>query len=84
MRVCERGWAPNQEIGDGCSGGTGGYAGWGYAGITPSRLADRSEGLADRREGLGLPDPVDKCEGFRWARLAQGPSIKVRGAGQWK
>ena len=37
-----------------------------------------ARGLANRSEGLGWPGPVDKSEGFRWAGLAQGPSIKVR------
>ena len=32
------------EIGGGRSGGTRAYAGWGYAGVTSSGLADRSEG----------------------------------------
>ena len=32
------------EIGGGRSGGPRGYAGWGYAGVTPPGLADRSEG----------------------------------------
>ena len=32
------------EIGGGSSGGTRGYAGQGYAGVTPPGLADRSEG----------------------------------------
>ena len=40
-----------------------------------------ARGLANRSEGLGWPGPVDKSEGFRWAGLAQGPSIKVRGWG---
>ena len=35
--------------------------------------------LACRSEGLGWPGSVNKCEGFRWAGLDQGPSIKVRG-----
>ena len=55
------------------------------AGVTPGlrRLAWLIEvrGLANRSEGLGWPGPVDKSEGFRWAGLAQGPSIKVRGWG---
>ena len=38
-------------------------------------------GLANRSEGFGGPGPVDKSEGFRWAGLAQGPSIKVRDLG---
>ena len=42
-----------------------------------------ARGLANRSEGLGWPGPVDKSEGFRWAGLAQGPSIKVRGLGGW-
>ena len=53
------------------------------AGNTPGlrRLAwlTDARGLANRSEGLGWPGPVDKCEGFRWARLAQGLSIKVKG-----
>ena len=32
-------------------------------------------------EGLGWPGPIDKGEGFGWASLAQGPSIKVRDLG---
>ena len=47
-------------------------------------LANRSEGLANRSEGLGSRaglGPVDKSDGFSWAGLAQGPSIKVRGSG---
>ena len=32
------------EIGVGRSGGPRGYAGWGYAGVTPPCLADKSEG----------------------------------------
>ena len=55
------------------------------AGVTPGlrRLAwlIEARGLANRSEGLGWPGPVDKSEGFRWAGLAQGPSIKVRGLG---
>ncbi len=41
-------------------------------GLEARSLANRSD------EGLGRPGPVDKSEGFGWARLAQGPSIKVR------
>ena len=37
-----------------------------------------ARGLANRSEGLGRPGPIDKGEGFGWAGLAQGPSIKVR------
>ena len=55
------------------------------AGVTPGlrRLVwlIEARGLANRSEGLGWPGPVDKSEGFRWAGLAQGPSIKVRGWG---
>ena len=40
-----------------------------------------ARGLANRSEGLGWPGPVDKGEGFRWAGLAQGQLIKVRGWG---
>ena len=57
------------------------------AGVTPGlrRLAWLIEvrGLANRSEGLGRPGPVDKSEGFGWAGLAQGPSIKVRDLGGW-
>ena len=53
------------------------------AGVTPGlrRLAwlIEARGLANRIEGLGPLCPVDKGEGFGWAGLAQGPSIKVRG-----
>ena len=38
-------------------------------------------GLANRSEGFGEPDPVDKSKGFRWAGPAQGLSIKVRDLG---
>ena len=38
-------------------------------------------GLANRSEGFGGPGPVDKSEGFGWAGLSQGPSIKVRDLG---
>ena len=31
--------------------------------------------------GPGWPGPVDKSEGFSWAGLAHGPTIKVRGWG---
>ena len=40
-----------------------------------------ARGLANRSEGLGRPGLVDKCEGFGWAGLAQGPSIKVMALG---
>ena len=40
-----------------------------------------ARGQANGSEGLGWPGPVDKSEGFRWAGLAQGPSIKVRNLG---
>ena len=53
--------------------------------VTPGqrRLAWLIEvrGLANRSEGLGRPGPVDKSEGFGWAGLAHGLSIKVRGWG---
>ena len=55
------------------------------AGVTPElrRLAwlIEARGLANRGEGLGWPGPIDKSEGFRWAGLAQGLSIKVRDLG---
>ena len=33
-----------------------------------------ARGPANGSEGFGGPGPVDKREGFRWARRAQGPS----------
>ena len=51
------------------------------AGVTPSAWPIEVRGLANRSEGLGWPGPVDKSEGFEWAGLTQGPSIKVRGWG---
>ena len=54
------------------------------AGVTPGLRRQawliEARGLANRSEGLGWLDPVHKGEGFWWARLAQGPSIKVRGS----
>ena len=50
-------------------------------GLRPLAWLIEARGLANRSEGLGWPGPVDKSEGFRWAGLAQGPSIKVRGWG---
>ena len=40
-----------------------------------------ARGLANRSEGLSWPDPVDQREGCGLARLAEGPSIKVKGFG---
>ena len=52
--------------------------------IRSVNVSDWSEevvGLTKRSEGLGWSGPVDKCEGFRWAGLAQGLSIKLQGLG---
>ena len=53
--------------------------------VTPGlrRLAWLIEvrGLANRSEGFGGRGPVDKGEGFGWARRAQGLSTKVRDLG---
>ena len=69
------------EIGGGRSGGTPLCCGVTPAKVTRSGLADRSEGSANRSEGLRWPGPVDKSEGFGWVALAQGQQIKVRGLG---
>ena len=68
------------ETGSGRSGGIWGHGGWGYAGVTPSGLADRSEGVWPMEvrgwacwapsikvrdlAGPGWPRPVDKREGL--------------------
>ena len=40
-------------------------------------------GPANSSEGLGWPSPIDKSEGFKCARLAQGPLIKVTAWRGW-
>ena len=53
---------------------------WGYSGRAYHLfLLIEARGLANRSEGLGWPSPVDKSEGFKWARLARGLSTKRRG-----
>ncbi len=66
------------EIGGGRSGGTFWGRGFAPAEVTESIFATRSKGFGEKKVGgLGWPGPVDKSEGFWWAGLAQGQSIKV-------